>query len=144
MASDGAVCPCMQCARTWKMGALRYCKSRTFLQEVWFCRCRQCGRENHLPDPRVDGLSSAWRKLRRRMATCASHAPPQKGNVGPDKGRSRIAYSFVSCPLLALGGHRLLRCTCPRLTQSGHSAQHRPPQCARLPREAMIKDRWQI
>jgi DNA-binding transcriptional LysR family regulator len=51
--------PCMRCARTWKKDALRYCKSRTFLREVWFCRCRQCGRENHRPDPRVDGLSSA-------------------------------------------------------------------------------------
>jgi hypothetical protein len=25
------------------------------------------------------------------------------------------------CPLLALGGHRLVRCTCLLLTQSGHT-----------------------
>ena len=28
--------------------------------------------------------------------------------------------SFVRCPLLALSGHRLVRCTCLLLTQSGH------------------------
>ena len=36
-------------------------------------------------------------------------------NAGPDKGRSRIAYSFVSCPLLAQSGHSDLHCTCPLL-----------------------------
>ena len=42
-----------------------------------------------------------------------------------DKYRRRI-----KCPLMALGGHRLVRCTCPLLTQSGQvrrctSANHR-------------------
>ena len=33
--------------------------------------------------------------------------------------RDYAIHEALSCPLLALSGHRLVRCTCPLLTQSG-------------------------
>ena len=52
-------------------------------------------------------------------------SPPDQHQIGFRRDRLRgglfVSLSqFHECPLLALSGHRLVRCTCLLLSQSGH------------------------
>jgi hypothetical protein len=72
----------------------------------WFQSADGCSRLNRLR--RTPSAKSRCRPVNRRPSR---EVPESFGSRG-------IAFP---CPLLALSGHRLVRCTCLLLTQSGHS-----------------------